>query len=440
MKRFLIGGLMLSVITPLWATESPIPRNIIFMIADGMGPAYLSAHRYAHASNAQIPVEPTLLDTLWVGSAMTYPDDDTLVTDSAAAATALASGIKTRNGMVGQNPDGERLTGLLAHAKAKGKAVGVVTTSQINHATPASFLTHHASRRAYQPIADQIATALTAGEVDILIGGGRQYFTEAQHQQWQQQGISLALDWPQLAQLSQLPAVALLADVALPFALDAQRTDRLGLMLDKALMLASAEPNGFVMMAEASMIDWCGHANDIACALAEMQDFAEAVAVAKAYVDAHPDTLLLITADHETGGLSLGSMGQYQWRPAEVAKVSGTANTIAQALLASAEQASQPISRRLLVQAWHQWVDFELSTQQIEGIERRIQAQDSNALSQYIARIVAAQSDTGWTSAGHTAVDVPVLAYGVGANRFAGMQNNTSLAVTLFELLGVQVQ
>ncbi len=130
-------------------------------------------------------------------------------------------------------------------------------------------------------------------------------------QEFKQAGFSYADNWQDLSKLEKLPAMALLAQVGFPSALDNPQPRPLATMTEKALQLLSPQPEGFVMMIEGSQIDWCGHANDIACAMAEMDDFANAIKVAKAYVDSHPDTILVITADHETGGLSLGAEGDY---------------------------------------------------------------------------------------------------------------------------------
>ncbi|WP_051201840.1 alkaline phosphatase [Ferrimonas senticii] len=405
------------------------PKNIILMIGDGMGSSYLAAHRYAKGSgqsgdNAQY-VAPTLLDELWRGNATTYPATETIVTDSAAAATTLATGIKTYNGAIGVDPQQRPIpTTLVSAAKRRGWQVGLVSTSQLNHATPASFIANHQSRRAYQPLADQMQQALLQGQVDLLFGGGRDFFdTKAlvQHK------VAVATEWSQLASLERTPAMALLADVALPFAIDAKRDDRLAQLTTHALALLRQPDSGLLAVVEGSLIDWCGHANDIACVLAEMNDFANAVAAAKAFVDENPDSLLLVTADHATGGLTLGANGQYAWDHQLIAKVASSAKVIATALLA-ADRSDPAIDR-----VWQAHVDFALQPRERQLLQQVELNQRSMAAA--VARIIAARSHTGWTTSGHTAEDVPVLAYGVGAEWFNGLQDNSDIASKLLMLI-----
>src|SRR5690606_11773453 len=154
------------------------PTSIIFFVGDGMAPAYTSAYRYFVDDPATPEAETTIFDELLVGMARTYPDDNTLVTDSAASATALASGVKTFNGAIGVDTQRQPLTSILEQARMRGYRTGVVATSTINHATPASFIAHINSRQDYDEIADQYIDSLINGKpkVDVLFGGGRKYF------------------------------------------------------------------------------------------------------------------------------------------------------------------------------------------------------------------------------------------------------------------------
>jgi alkaline phosphatase len=293
MKKIVFSTLLAALLPQL---AEAAPKNIIYMIGDGMGPAYLSAYRYYQDNPATKAVETTIYDELWVGVASTYPDDDTIVTDSAAGATALATRIKSYNGAISVNHQHQPLTTMLEIAKAKGMHTGVVATSQINHATPASFMAHDKSRKNYNEIADDFVDNKVAGKfvADLMFGGGTKYFTRKDRNlvtEFKQAGFSYADNWQDLTKLSKLPAMALLAPVGLPSALDNPVANPLQTMTEKALQLLTPSEKGFVLMIEGSQIDWCGHANDIACAMAEMDDFAKAIKVAKAYVDSHPDTI-----------------------------------------------------------------------------------------------------------------------------------------------------
>lgn len=410
----------LSAMLPLSLVVCPLaeaaPKNVIYMIGDGMGPAYLSAYRYYQAGAPNPAPNKTVFDSMLVGMAISSPDDHTWVTDSAAAATALATGVKSYNGAIAVDRHQRPLSSLFDSAKKAGKTVGVVATSQVNHATPASFVAHQISRHDYHPIADQIRHEIDAGQLDIVFGGGISYFRE-QALTYQGKPLGIATDWTQLAALEQTPAVALLAEVALPYALDSDRPQRLAELTDKALQLAATNPNGFSLMIEGSQIDWCGHANDIACAMAEMDDFAAAVVIAKAFVDQNPETLLVVTADHSTGGLTLGADGKYLWLPDEVKKVHASAETIAKSLR-NANKSSDAYQ-----QVWNKSVDFPLNEAQLTALL----AAEPKELVKKVTGIISARSYTGWTTTGHTAVDVPLMAYGVGAEHFRGTVDNSQI-------------
>lgn len=429
------------------------PKNVIYMIGDGMGPAYLAAYRYYMDDTTTKAVEPTIYDELWVGVATTYPDDDTIVTDSAAGATALATTFKSYNGAISVDKNHNHLKTMLEIAKAAGKKTGIVATAQINHATPASFMAHNKTRKAYDEIADDYVDNKVQGKfvADLMFGGGTKYFTRKDRHlvnEFKAAGWHYADSWQHLDQLNKLPAMALLAPVGFPSALDNPKAEPLATMTSKALSLLSNDnQKGFVVMIEGSQIDWCGHANDIACAMAEMHDFAQAIKVAKAYVDKNPDTVLVITADHETGGLSLGAAGDYAWKRDVIKAVKHTAPVLARMLIQERDDK--------LEQLWQEqtglsltpveWQQILTARQQAKAIYDKLDAatkQDPEAESDALAvlatpikQLISQYSRTGWTSGGHTAIDVPVLAYGKEKQQFAGFQDNTDIARKLINFI-----
>ncbi|MDX5407777.1 MAG: alkaline phosphatase [Chromatiaceae bacterium] len=428
MRRHLLS--LSLFITPAVALAAP--KNIIYMIGDGMGPSYLSAYRYFSDDKTTTEVENTIFDQLWLGMATTYPDDDTYVTDSAAGATALATGVKSYNGAISVNRQHVPIGTMMQLAKTLGKANGIVASSQINHATPASFLAHNKSRRNYDAIADMYLDYRINGKpvADVMIGGGTQYFVREDRNlvnEFKQLGYQFTDDYTQLDTITKAPALMLLAETALPAKLNSGFDAMLAPLTEKALALLTPADKGFVLMVEGSQIDWCGHDNDIACAMAEMDDFAKAVAVAKAYVDKHPDTLLVITADHETGGLSLGAAGEYQWLPDVVRKVKATGRSIA-------KQLKQAESDNTALALWTELTSISLTEEEQANLLATRQ-QDETALRNLSNQFVAKYSYTGWTTGGHTAADVAVLAYGKGAKDFAGFQDNTQIAKKLMQII-----
>ena len=405
------------------------PKNIIYMIGDGMGPAYTTAYRYFKDDPNTKVVDPTVFDTILRGMAHTYPDDHTYVTDSAAGATALSSGHKSYNGAIAVDTDKKPVKTMLEVAKERGMTTALVATSQINHATPASFASHNESRRNYDEIANDYIDNKIAGKlpVDLMLGGGTKYYVREDRnlvEEFKAAGYQYSDDFAAMNDLKQVPALGLFAEVGLPFALDENPT-RLTQMTTKALdLLDDQNDKGFFVMIEGSQIDWCGHANDIACAMGEMDDFAKSIEQAKAYVDKNPDTLLVITADHSTGGLTLGAHGQYKWETDVVKGVKATAGTITKALLESED----------LKSVWQKYSDIEFTEANAIKLSEAKKMGDK-ALVLAVKDIINHASFTGWTTGGHTAIDVQVFAYGKRAEDFYGSQNNTAIASKLIDFI-----
>ncbi len=354
--------------------------------------------------------------------ATTYPDDHTYVTDSAAGATALSSGHKSYNGAVGVDTEKKPVKTMLEIARERGMTTALVATSQINHATPASFTAHNESRYNYDEIANDYIDNKIAGKlpVDLMLGGGTKYFIREDRNlvdEFKAAGYQYGDDIKNLNQITQLPAIGLYASKGLPFALDENPT-RLTQLTSKALdLLDGQNKEGFFVMIEGSQIDWCGHANDIACAMAEMDDFAKSIEKAKAYVDKNKDTILVITADHSTGGLTLGAHGQFKWETDVIKGVKATAGKLTQQLLDTDD----------LKSVWDANTNIEFTTENKIKLEQAKKMGDK-ALNLAVKSIISDTSFTGWTSGGHTAVDVQVFAYGKGSEQFIGSQNNTDIA------------
>lgn len=275
-------------------------KNIIYLIGDGMGLSSVSMMQIEGG------YAPTIFDVAEnVALQKTYSADNR-VTDSAASGTALATGYKTNNTFVGCTPDGVAVESLMDVAKAEGKATGVVVTTYLQHATPAAFYAHTQNRHNYDVITEQ----LVASTLDVAIGGGMGFFKEVYKEQAAdviaRYGFSLATEFSQLeAQAGDSRTLALLAD----WEVGANSGSYLADATREALRLLEArgEDNGFVLMVEGSLIDGMGHANDAQAQQLEMQSFMGAVEVAVEYAKLHEGTLVVVTADHETGGLSIVS-------------------------------------------------------------------------------------------------------------------------------------
>ncbi|MBV7314265.1 alkaline phosphatase [Shewanella sp. NIFS-20-20] len=429
MKTLTATLLAASLCSSTALAQTPAPTNIIYLIGDGMGPAYTSAFRYFSDNPATPELDKTIFDQLLTGMASTYPDDDTWVTDSAASATALASGTKSYNGAIGVDPQQHPLPSLLEIAKQQGYQTAMVVTSQINHATPASFLAHNKSRRNYNEIADEYLTNLIKGQpvADLMLGGGQQYFIRQDKDlvsELKQHGYQYVDNLDNLAQLTRLPALGLFGDKGMEPALGSRQPLRLSQMTEHALRLLSQSPERFVLVVEASQIDWCGHSNDISCAMAEMTDFAATLELVKAYIDQHPNTLMVATADHSTGGLSLGRQGVYQWGAKQVKAVTDMPADIAASLQARPKAMTSILAEQM---------GLTLNPQQQQQLRAVID--DKEQLEQALKRRIDEASHTGWTTTGHDAVDVQIFSYGQGSALFNGHLDNTEIAKALLGLL-----
>lgn len=419
------------------------PPSIIFMIGDGMGFEYISAYRYAHSELGADALTPTVFDDLLVGAATTYPDDDTWVTDSAASATALASGVKSYNGAIGLDRQQQPVTTLMEVARQQGWGTGAVVSVQVTHATPASFFTHHASRSMYNQIADSYAEHVVGGasSFDVLLGGGYSHFVR-DDKNWLPElaanGMQVVTTFDQLDTIAQTPVLGLFAPLALPHSIDAE--PQLGAMTEQALRLLQQQQQStgkpFALMVEGSLIDWCGHSNDIACAVHEVADFANAIEVVLNYQKQHPNTLVVITADHSTGGLTLGQGGEYAWHSDKVMGIKASLEVMTRGLLER-----QPSEFRDYLTPLLNLPVTEAQWQRLEAVQIPAELRGRARQMPYgkvLVEIISEHTRTGWTTTGHTAVDVPVLAIGPGAEQFRGYQDNTEIAKLLLQMIQQQ--
>ncbi len=288
--------------------KQPKVDNIIYMIGDGMG--------LCHVSMLQIEGKyaPTSFDRAQNIAMIKSYSANNRVTDSAAAGTALATGFKTNNGMLGLTPDGKRVESITAKASEKGFATGLVVTCYLQHATPAAFYAHVKNRNE----SDKISYDFMESGIDVAFGGGSKTFAKAYKDSGKDykellkaEGYNVIFDEKEMADVTSGKVVGLFAEESMP-TLKEGRGDFLARATEKALEILTAnvkadKKKGFVMMVEGSQIDYRSHANDLEGILDEMRDFDAAVKVAMDYADTHPNTLVVVCADHETSGLSIPS-------------------------------------------------------------------------------------------------------------------------------------
>ncbi len=286
------------------STSSPkTAKNIIFLIGDGMGLTQTTAGMYANGNKTELEKFE------YIGLHKSHASDN-LITDSAAAATAFACGIKTYNGAIGVDDNKQSITTILEEAEAKGMATGLVSTSTIVHATPASYIAHNESRQNYE----EIAADFLETDIDLFIGGGKKFFERREDErnlttELRQKGyivtdfidsdlLNLNID------ITKNFACYTSEEQPLPVA---QGRDYLPDVTRQSIEYLDKKSGdeGFFLMVEGSQIDWGGHANKADYIISEFIDFDKALKEAVDFAEKDGNTLVVVTADHETGGFAI---------------------------------------------------------------------------------------------------------------------------------------
>lgn len=423
--------------------EAAEPKNVILFIGDGMGVAQrMVAETYSKKTGGG----SLAINTMPNHSTTTTHSASSLVTDSAAAATAIACGEKTNNGMLGLSPGGRRLESCAEVAKKSGKRVGIVTSVTINHATPAGFYAHRPHRSHLYEIGLQLAES----GFDLFMGGGLAGRFDGEKGNVYE--IAKANGYVVVEGRSGFDSISDVApgtakvwwrggEQALPYAIDVEPGDdtpRLPEITRRSIELLGDD--GFFLMVEGGRIDFAGHDNDGAANLFDTLEFDRAVAVALDYQKAHPGTLVIVTGDHETGGMSLGasstgyafyvellgrqtcSSATFKMRYDELKKNGASFDEVA----ALAERA---YGFRFVKEDGD---PMSLSDDDIASLRRHFA---SDGFPDKARRIMQSKSGVGWTSGSHTGVPVLTTAIGPGSESFTGLIDNTDIAKTLKSLM-----
>jgi alkaline phosphatase len=280
------------------ARGAPPPRNVIFFIGDGMGFEEVTAANYYNGGPLSFENLP------YQGQVTTYSANSS-ITDSAAAATALATGQKVNNGVVSMAypGSGSELETLLEYSRDRGKSTGLVTTTYMTHATPAAFGAHELSRYNKTQIAGDY---LNQTRPNVLFGGGSNGMSISGASAAGYTTVSTAAEMFALDTNTETMVSGQFGNTHLPYEFDGLGVlPHLSQMTDTALDILDNDPEGFFLMVEGGRIDHAGHANDIRRNIHETIEFGSAVQAAIDWAFGRSDTLILVTADHETGGLSV---------------------------------------------------------------------------------------------------------------------------------------
>lgn len=280
-----------------------VAKNIILMIGDGMGLGQITAGMYANGNRLNLERFPI------VGLQKTYAYDN-LITDSAASATAIACGVKTYNAAIGVNKDTIPVQSILEEAAEKGLKTGLIATSTIVHATPAAFVSHQSMRSMYEYIAED----LIESDIDLFIGGGYKFFNEQRKDEKSlipklaQRGFtisSISNEDLEDVKLSDAKKLAYFTANDSPIPETTGRDYLPVASIIGARFLNRHKKQGFFLMIEGSQIDWGGHANDTKYIISEVRDFDKAIGKVLDFAQKDKETLVIVTADHETGGFAI---------------------------------------------------------------------------------------------------------------------------------------
>ncbi len=458
------GAALPLVSVPVVAAPRPADgvRNIIFMVSDGMSAGVPSlAEPFSHLVRGA--------GTRWHGLAddpgtvrgfLETASLDSMVTDSAAASSAWGTGSRVNNGSVNMLPDGTRLTPIAQLAKGAGRAVGLVTTTTITHATPAGFAAVEASRDDQAGIASQYR-----GVVDVLLGGGVEHFEPAHRAdgrdvigEYRAKGYSLCFTRDDLGGLPRqaplLPVLGLFGVGHLPFTVDQVNRPELHRdvptleeMTRFALDRLVHAPNGFLLQVEGGRVDHAAHGNDPAGLLWDQLAFDDAIGVALDFVARHPDTLLVVTTDHGNANPGLNGIGARYTRSTEcferIAGIRSSHEAIHHALAANG--ATPSADEVIDVMRGHTGVTVSATEAEAIATARsgkpiaELNAQHRGLVGA-VGQALANHVGIGWTGTSHTSELAITLATGRAREHFVGIRHHTDVFGVLTRLMGVEFE
>lgn len=464
MKRFMY---VLIFVLLTGAVNAQQAKYVFYFIGDGMGVNQVNGtEMYLAEQEGRIGVKPLLFTTFPVASMATTFSATNSVTDSSAAGTALATGTKTYNGAIGMDDNKNVLQTVAEKAKKAGKKVGVTTSVSVDHATPAAFFAHQPNRNMYY----EIALDLPKADFDFYAGGGfLKPTTTADKKEapsifpiFEEAGYTIArgLDEYKSKAGSANKMVLIQKEGAepscLPYAIDRQEGDlTLAEITESAIsFLTKGKNKGFFLMVEGGKIDWACHGNDPATAFEEVVDMDNAVKVAYEFYKKHPnETLIVVTADHETGGLGLGT-AKYELFLKSLTNQKQSQDLLSKAITDMRKAKNNKVTweemKALLADKMGFWSVLPLSWEQEKMLrdeyeesfvknhtvfEESLYAK-TEPMAATARKVMSQIAMVGWTSGNHTAGYVPVFAVGAGSKLFMGKMDNTEIPKRIAKAAG----
>lgn len=442
------------------------PKYVFYFIGDGLGAAQRQVAEY-YLQDLKGKDKKLLINDMQVSGINTTHSLNTLITDSAAAGTALATGHKTNNGIISKLPNGKDVKTLVELAEKKGLSTGIVTTTRLTHATPATFVSHNISRNAENEIAEDY---LDSG-VEFFAGGGYRHFIPKSEEGSKREDEKNLLDefkskgytifkgeeqknkFRQYSPKAKEKVFAVFTKSHLPYEVDRKQNDSipsLAEMTKKGIDLLSKDKDGFFMMVEGGRIDHACHANDIAGSVYDTLAFDESVKKAYEFYKKHPkDTLIVVVGDHETGGmgLSLGKDNNFLklnvLRDVKVSMEDTLQSVFEDKCKMKEEVYYEYIAQKLGIRNLSTEEKLELKkamniVKNKEEISKQVYG-DYDPVAMATAHILSKRANLFWTTYSHTATQIPMSATGVSASSFGGYKDNTEIAQTMAEVLGFKL-
>ena len=417
------------------------PKYIFYFIGDGMGPSHvLGTELYLGELQGVIGRPQKLCFTQFPESAFvtTYSATNG-VTDSAASGTALSTGHKTYNAAIGVGRDTVKVYSVAADLADKGMAIGVATTVPINHATPSAFYAHNMSRHNY----DEIAPWMLEAGYDFYAGGDVKGYDETRknvYDKAKEQGYAIARGYNDyLAKAEGAEKIMLYQkDVAteLPYAINRTEKDLTLAQITAAGIdfLEEKSKKGFFMMIEGGKIDYAAHNDDGATVFQEVLDFDAAVAVAYEFYKKHKDeTLIIVTADHETGGLVLGYRGDYTLNLKALSSQKVSVERMIEIL-----QAEKETTWERLEQLVKENIGVGIRNKKANGERVTVDYDLAREIAYNAVYDLNRSAALSWASGNHSGTFVPLFAIGKGADMFNGVIDNTDIPKIIRQLKGVK--
>jgi len=423
-------------------------KNVIMMIPDGMSIEALTTARWMTAEKKFV------LDDLATGLVRTN-NANTPIADSAPAGTAMATGIKTESPFVGayptkggmpgaENIDPEKakqpIANVLEGAERTGRSTGIVSTSNIQHATPADFTAHHPDRNNYEDLGEQQVYQ----NMEVVLGAGSKYLSKDSRKDGEDliseiknKGYDYVTTRDEMNASKGDKIWGLFEEKSFPYEVDRDKEKHPSLaeMTKKAIDLLSKNDKGFFLMVEGSEVDWAAHANDPVALVNEIKAFDDAVKVAKDFADSNEDTVIVIATDHGTGGITFGHRNITKgYDKAPLNEFTDLISNAKVSVAKASEEVTEDKANVAEVMAKHFNIN-DLTEEEVNFIKNEKDTASA------MGRVISARSHIAWTTGGHVGGDVGLYCYTTSkdAKILSGTVHNNEIGLYLADILDVDL-